>query len=59
MGGRLGPTGPYTLKLAINELGYGSYFHMEEVLKNMDVKVSRWSEAIKGNANWTAIYNGF
>ena len=55
----VGRTGTYTLKLAINQLGYGPCFHMEEVLKNMDVQVPLWSEALKGNANWSAIYEGF
>lgn len=55
----VGRTGTYSLKLAINELGFGPCYHMEEVLKNMDVQVSLWSEALKGNANWNAIYDGF
>ncbi|NNF32423.1 MAG: hypothetical protein HKN66_13600 [Flavobacteriaceae bacterium] len=55
----VGRTGTYTLKLAINELGYGPCHHMEEVLKNMDVQVSLWSETLKGNMNWSAIYDGF
>ena len=59
IGAGVGRTGTYTLKLAINQLGYGPCHHMEEVLKNMDVQVSLWSEAIKGNTNWSAIYDGF
>ena len=55
----VGRTGTYTLRLAINELGFGPCHHMEEVLKNMDVQVSLWSEALKGNANWNAIYDGY
>ena len=55
----VGRTGTYTLKLAINELGFGPCHHMEEVLKNMNVQVSLWSDAVKGNANWSAIYDGY
>lgn len=55
----VGRTGTYTLKLAINQLGCGPCHHMEEVLKNMDVQVSLWSEALKGNTNWSALYEGF
>jgi len=55
----VGRTGTYTLKLAINQLGFGPCHHMEEVLKNMEVQVSLWSDALKGNANWSAIYEGF
>jgi hypothetical protein len=55
----VGRTGTYSLKLAINQLGYGPCHHMEEVVKNMGVQVPLWSEAIKGNSNWSAIYDGF
>ena len=55
----VGRTGTYSLKSAINHLGFGPCFHMEEVLKNMDLQVPLWSDALKGNANWSAIYNGF
>ena len=58
IGAGLGRTGTNSLKLAINQLGYGPCHHMEGVFKNMDVQVPLWSEAIKGNANWSAIYNG-
>ncbi|MCZ4409135.1 hypothetical protein O3Q51_09960 [Cryomorphaceae bacterium 1068] len=55
----VGRTGTYSLRMAINQLGYGPCHHMEEVLKNMEVQVSRWSEALNGKADWEAIYNGF
>jgi hypothetical protein len=55
----VGRTGTYSLRLGINQLGFGPCHHMEEVLKNMDVQVSLWSEAVKGNANWDAIYDGY
>ena len=55
----VGRTGTYTLKLAINQLGLGPCHHMEEVLKNMEVQVSLWSEAVRGNADWSAIYDGY
>lgn len=55
----VGRTGTYSLRMAINQLGYGPCHHMEEVLKNMDVQVPLWSEALKGNANWSSIYKDF
>ncbi|MDW5290286.1 sulfotransferase family protein [Formosa sp. PL04] len=55
----LGRTGTNSLKLAINKLEQGPCHHMEGVFKNMDVQVPLWSEAIKGNANWSAIYEGY
>ncbi len=59
IGAGVGRTGTYSLRLAINHLGFGPCHHMEEVLKNMDVQVPLWSEALKGNANWGSIYTGF
>jgi len=55
----VGRTGTYSLRLALNQLGYGPCHHMEEVLKNMDIQVPLWSETLKGNTNWSTIYNGF
>ncbi|MEZ5461748.1 sulfotransferase family protein [Dokdonella sp.] len=55
----VGRTGTYSLKLAINQLGLGPCFHMEEVLKNMAVQVPLWSEALQGRADWETIYKGF
>jgi hypothetical protein len=51
----VGRTGTYTLKLAINQLGYGPCHHMEAVLKNMETQVPLWSETLKGNTNWSTI----
>ncbi|MGB5172541.1 MAG: sulfotransferase family protein [Eudoraea sp.] len=59
IGAGVGRTGTYSLRLAINQLGFGPCHHMEEVLKNMDIQVPLWSEALKENANWGAIYDGF
>ena len=55
----VGRTGTYSLRLAINQLGFGPCHHMEEVLKNMDVQVPLWSETLKGNVNWSSIYQGY
>lgn len=59
IGAGVGRTGTFTLRLALNELGFGPCHHMEEVLKNMEVQVSLWSEALNGDANWSSIYDGF
>jgi len=55
----VGRTGTYSLRLAIDQLGFGPCHHMEEVLKNMDVQVPLWSETLKGNMDWGSIYKGF
>lgn len=59
IGAGVGRTGTYSLKLAINQLGFGPCHHMEEVLKNGGTQVPLWSETVNGNANWSSNYDGF
>ncbi|MEL7012335.1 MAG: sulfotransferase family protein [Pseudomonadota bacterium] len=59
IGAGLGRTGTYSLRIAINDLGFGPCFHMEEVAKNMPVQLPLWQEAVAGNADWTTIYDGY
>jgi len=55
----VGRTGTYSLRLAINHLGLGPCHHMEEVLHNQAHQVPLWVEAVKGKADWRAIYDGY
>lgn len=59
IGAGVGRTGTYSLKLAINQLGFGPCHHMEEVLHNMPAQVPLWAAAVNDNADWEAIYNGY
>lgn len=59
IGGGVGRTGTYSLKLAINQLGFGPCHHMEAVLQNMEAQVPLWSDALNGDPDWQAIYSGF
>jgi Sulfotransferase domain len=58
-GAGVGRTGTYSLKLAINQLGLGPCYHMEEVLHQMPVHVPLWSAALNGQPDWQAIYSGY
>lgn len=55
----VGRTGTNSLKLAINQLGFGPCHHMEAVLHNMPAQVPLWSAALNGKADWESIYAGF
>ena len=55
----VGRTGTYSLKLALEQLGLGPCFHMEEVIKDMPRQVPLWNGALDGNGDWSAIYDGF
>lgn len=59
IGAGVGRTGTYSLKLAINQLGFGPCHHMEEVLHNMPVHVPLWSAAAAGEPDWMRIYDGY
>jgi hypothetical protein len=59
IGAGVGRTGTYSLKLAINRLGFGPCHHMEAVMQNMPAQVPLWAAALDGRADWSAIYDGF
>lgn len=54
-----GRTGTYSLKIALNQLGFGACHHMEEVLHNMPVQLPPWLDAVAGNPDWNQIYDGY
>lgn len=59
IGAGVGRTGTYSLKLAINQLGFGPCHHMDEVLHDMPVHVPLWSAAAAGEPDWMRIYGGY
>ena len=59
IGTGVGRTGTYSLKLALNQLGFGPCHHMEEVLHHMPVQVPLWQQAANGTPDWAAIYTGY
>ena len=59
IGAGVGRTGTYSLKLAINQLGFGLCHHMEEVILNMPEQLPVWQNVVKGNADWSAVYEGY
>lgn len=56
IGAGVGRTGTYSLKLAINQLGFGPCHHREEVLMNRPTQVPLWAAAAKGHPDWAAIF---
>jgi hypothetical protein len=59
IGAGVGRTGTYSLKLAINHLGFGPCHHMEEVLHNRPTQVPLWVSALNGQPDWAAIYERY
>ena len=48
-----------SLKLALEQLGFGPCHHMKEVIDNGADQVKLWNAAIAGKPDFDAIYNGY
>ena len=59
IGAGFGRTGTRSLKVALEELGFGKCYHMEEVLKNPS-HLERWGEIMAGDkADWETLFKGY
>jgi hypothetical protein len=59
IGAGLGRTGTMSLKLALEQLGFGPCYHMVEVFKLPDAP-GQWSAAADGEAvDWERVFEGF
>ena len=54
-----GRTGTMSLKLALEQLGFGPCHHMIEVIENGEKQVPLWNDALEGNPDFDAIYTGY
>lgn len=57
-GAGVGRTGTWSLKLAIQRLGFGPCHHMENVLTAPHAHARRWRDVRAGRPDWTALYAG-
>lgn len=59
IGAGFGRTGTRSLKVALEELGFGRCYHMIEVMKNPD-HFGYWAEIMQGGkADWEALFRGY
>lgn len=58
IGAGFGRTGTASLKLALEQIGYGPCYHMLEVFAHME-HVPLWVDAGKGNPDWDTIFDGY
>jgi hypothetical protein len=58
IGAGLGRTGTLSLKLALEQLGFGPCYHMVEVFKNPEAP-GWWVEAADGRPDWERIFDGY
>lgn len=59
IGAGLGRTGTLSLKVALEQLGYGPCYHMAEVLMQIDTAPGLWLRANEGRPDWDRIFDGF
>lgn len=58
IGAGYGRTGTLSLKLALEQLGFGPCYHMVEVFKNPEAP-GWWIEAADGHPDWEKIFAGY
>lgn len=54
-----GRTGTMSLKLALEQLGFGPCHHMIEVIESGEGQVRLWNDALAGQPDFDAIYDGY
>lgn len=55
----LGRNATFSMKFALEALGFGPCHHMAEVFADGRRQVPLWTEASRGNPDWDAIFEGF
>lgn len=58
IGAGFGRTGTYSLKAALERLGFGPCHHMSEVIDNPE-QIGLWSEVAAGRPDFDSIFEGF
>lgn len=58
IGAGYGRTGTMSLKLALEQLGFGPCHHMVEVFAHPE-SIPLWTAAAEGRADWDAIFEGY
>ena len=59
IGAGFGRTGTMSLKAALEQLGFGPCYHMVEGMPRGPAHWKLWEDAVAGNADWDAIFDGF
>ncbi|MBO9518700.1 MAG: hypothetical protein J7493_11590 [Porphyrobacter sp.] len=59
IGAGLGRTATFSLKFALEHLGFGPCYHMSEVFAGARRNVPLWLDVIEGKPDWDAVFDGF
>jgi hypothetical protein len=58
IGAGLGRTGTMSMKLALEQIGFGPCFHMAELMMDLN-RLPAWQQAADGAPDWEMIFAGF
>jgi hypothetical protein len=59
IGAGLGRTGTFSLKFALEYLGFGPCHHMAEVWANFSDQLPKWLGVVDGKRDWDTVFAGF
>jgi hypothetical protein len=59
IGAGLGRTATFSMKFALEHLGFGPCYHMSEVFCGARRAVPQWLDAVDGRPDWDAIFDGY
>jgi len=59
IGAGLGRTATFSLKFALEHLGFGPCYHMSEVFAGARRNVPLWVGVVRGQRDWEAVFAGF
>ena len=55
----LGRNATFTLKFALEKLGFGPCFHMAELFADVRRRLPLWLDVVDGRPDWDAVFDGF
>jgi hypothetical protein len=59
IGAGLGRTATFSMKFALEHLGFGPCYHMIEVFAGVRRNVPLWLDVVNGKPDWDAIFDGY
>ncbi len=59
IGAGLGRTGTFSLKFALERIGFDACYHMSEMFARARRNIPLWLDAAHGNPDWDAIFDGY
>jgi hypothetical protein len=59
IGAGLGRTATFSLKFALEHIGFGPCYHMAEVFAGARRNVPLWLDVVRGKPDWNAVFDGY